>query len=1502
MNIDKYIGLPYQENGRDWQGVDCWGLARLFYKNEFNIDLPSYAEQYAGSYDPEVLKLVQSNTDNWTGKTLPVYGDLCLFNIYGEPRHVGVYIGDNKFLHSREGRDSVVESLQSPQWAKRFEGFYEYAQAAGVEVTGAPHPLKLGVVHEWTVAGTTVYDFAKFLVEKYELSKRISTKLIVMLDGVVVPRQVWETTILKTHQKLTYKIVADGGNANVRLLLTVAVMIAAPQLAGMAESALFSTYGATLSGGYYAAAYYAAYATAVVAGTALVNVIAPIRPPMMGQDPGQPNQLNLFNGSSNQANRFGAIPVVLGKVRYTGLLGATPYTKTLTDTNILNLLIIWGFGPLQVDDICVGATNLESALYDADTSKGLPRPYTLSGDFGETTAETDKFNERYPEDVEQVYSQQGELVNNQQEGSNVWREVTFLQPATGIDIALNFPEGLRAIKTAGNDAGKVSETTATVEIQVAKVSESFGATPQYQAGTASSNINAASAVTAYTKTLVGPSLAAGNDWNTTTLNLFKWFVICLTPQGEIVELMGSPTQNKDQEPDQQIQDILTESSLGTIVNNAQTFTRLPAIPTDYVKLYSLCIHGSDGLIETINHLSALNNQGYTGFTLSTQNITVQDLTPVNTGSVLVTVSGGTYYPQDVPQGGVATTETHFVTRTNQLVLQGTQTAATPVLSVYSGWSDFLKTNGVWVGNNTTIDLRGTFNTQDERDLYFEASVDDEAQIYVDGAKIFDIPKQSWRTSATGRLRVAAGTHQVQIIANNSEGGNAAVAFKVTSKQGTSEAPLKALSTFITFGSNDIYSKRKDPFNHVHSLRGLDEAVYKIRVRRVDNDDPENVTDLRKYHKVALLNATSYGKRTPLQKLPRGKLARTVIQVQSSSKVNGNVDGVNALVQTISYDWNSQQAKWEPFRATNNPASLFLYVLAHPANAYRVAKLESNTFLSDIAQKVDLAKIQEWHEFCSTKNTQTGKPILTYNSVITGTTSVMDALRDICAAGMASPIFIDGKWSVVIDKARPYVVQHFTPHNSWGFESTKALPKIPDAFRITIQDEADAYQTKELLVYNYNKNSSNAEVFEQLQLPGITNQDQAKFFAKWHLAQLKLRPETYTLNTDFEYLVCNRGDVVRVTHDVPLWGSGSGRIKAINGNQLTLTESIYLETGKQYRVLVRNNAGAGIYKNIQAVGTTGYYDVVTCSTAITQADGLETDNLFMIGELNQESQELVVLAVEPSSNLTARITLTDYSPQIYTLNLNTEFPNVSYNPNITATTGVVSNTITQAPIVNSITSTRETSQEIAVGSFQTGALVSFSNPAGLTSFATFVQLEIIRADEQFNGINPASIQSVRKETGNYTFSGLTTGIMYKIRARYADALGVVFGPWSDTQIFVIGASGLTPTVPTLELDLDTTYIVARVPQTVVKNSDFRAYEYRLYKDTGIEDFWELVPDNINNIKVIESPSEARFNLLDMPAPRISSAGITYRVACRTISRTGEYSAESALGTIVVTTIT
>jgi sulfur carrier protein ThiS len=1496
MNFDKYIGLPYQENGRTQSGVDCWGLARLIYKHELGIELPDYSDLYTGSWDEQVTKLINYHKDSWHQVEKPVVGDLCLFNIYGEPAHIGVYCGGNRFIHSRDGKDTVVESLSSIAWKKRFQGYFRYS-ASSVQLTGAPHPLRISNVTEWTVSGTTIANLVKFLTEKYSIGKYLSSRIVIMVDGVPVPKDQWDTTVLREGQQVSYRTVAQGRNA-LRMVLFIAVMVVA--------NVYGAKLGATLFGEIASAKVAAALGTAIIstAGFALVNAIAPVRMPDMGKDPGQPNQMGLFNGSSNQANRLGAIPVVLGRVRFSGILGATPYIETQTNTNTLNLLIIWGFGPLDVQNICVGANDLK-AYYFADLGEDADKQVvTLPGSLTETAQHAVPFNNLYPTDVEQIFSQQGELVNNTTDG-NPWREITFEQQGTGVDIAFNFPEGLRRIKAKGNDAGTISEATATFEIQVAKVSDPFQQTAPWNPGGTGTTPN--TNAVAFIRDLTAPS-AVGDEF-VSFGSLYRWHVICIGPGSVITEFSGAVTDNLNSEPSQSLRDYYQSTGLGSLLGIDNTATRIPQIPPGYTKLYTICLQSGVGFVNQpdriINHLSGLAG-GYTGLNFTFENKGLPDYEggQIFAGIVTVQVSGGLLYQNAPTTSGLSNTS---IFKTSLATVAGSTKPGD-----YSRWDQFLKDNYVWVGTGTTMDTTVTVNLPKSGIYTFTASVDDTATIKLGTTTVLNLPKDSWGSTTTTYEYFEAGSYPLNIKATDT-GGNKGIALEITYSE--SENVALGPQTIVTLG-NRLFVKRKDPFNWVYRVRGLDLARYKLRVRRVDvQPDEAEDSEYRTYNRVTLTSATSFNSfEPPLKKLPRGNLARTAIKVQSTSKANGQVDGVNALVTTMFLDWNKTSQDWV-YGQTNNPASLFLYILTHPANVYRVATWGTATFAQDVQANIDLAKIQEWHEFCNPNTPTANNPKLTYNAVITSTQSIMDTLRDICAAGKASPIYIDGKWSVIIDKPRTHVVQHFTPHNSWGFEATKNLPRIPHAFRVTIQDEENAYQPKELYAYNYGYSQYGtepgkqaAEIFEELQLPGVTNATQALHLARWHLAQLKLRPETYTINTDFEYLVCNRGDLVRVSHDVPSWGTASGRIKSVNYTTKTiqLTERVPLQAGKTYRILVRNNnittsPGSGsVYKTLAAVTNTGYFDTITVQESITSAE-LQVDNLFMLGEINKETQELIVLSIEPTTNTSARITLTDYSPQIYTANLANDL--LVYNPNITLPSmGIVDTTIVGYPTIVSVVSTRETSEQISVGTYQTAALLTFTNTANDSRNAELVQFEMIPGDQQFNSNAPTNLYTVEKQQGNITFTALITGKTYKVRGRYTNRTGSVFGNWSPMLVFVAGTAGLSPTVPTVELDLDTNYIVAKVPQTITKNADFRAYEYRLYKDTGVEDFWDIVPNTTNNIKIVESPSEARFNLLELPPPRISQAGITYRVACRTISRSGEYSSESALGTIVVTTIT
>ena len=1494
MNYNKYIGLPYKSNGRDFSGADCWGLACLFYRDELGIELPSYSELYTTASDPEVVQAIEQHKDNWLPCTEGQPGDLCLFNIYGEPAHVGVYVGNNHFMHAREGSDSVVESLSSSQWSKRFQGFYRYSKQAQVLAAGAPHPFRTQVLYDWTAAGTTVQDFANFVNKKYSISERFASQLAILVDGIVVPRDKWSTTVLQANQTVAYKSIAQGRNAT-RLLLTIAVVVIAVNFGVDVGSALLPN--AT------AATQLAVGTMAInMAGMALVNAIAPIRMPGQNPDPGSAAGLNLFTGSSNQANRFGAIPVVLGKMRVTGLLGATPYIDTLTETSLINLLVVWGFGPLKVSDICVG-TNPISTYYGKSEgfAQDFPAPVTLEGWPNE--GGTEAFNKLYPRDVEQ--QQVGVLLVNNAEDGNPWKNVVLAQEdTTNIDIALSFPEGMRQLVISGGDAGQVREARAAVEFQIRRenpITGNFGpwsARPSYVLGDYSAS---QPRTDAYSNT-IGPVSLSRSAYDSElgeyshNVPLYQWFTYALSDTGEIRRFDGAATESQNSEPSAAL---IAEyrkgayASLSGNDSNTNTYTRLPEVPSSgFVKLHTICVYNTS-IVQTINHIQGFS--GFTGLGLTTTPLTVNtgwdESGPINTPvGVTVKIAAGSIYQQNAQQPAAGATQTLFTTRS----MAGVQAVENQV------WGDFLNTHGAWFGS-VGVNFDKTQNVVFPRTGYYniEASADDEGAVFIDNRLAVGIPSPGYNSTVSNLVYLEAGTYPVKVTAKNN-GGAAGVACVITYTENGGLNNLATPDTILTFGTSGFYHKRKDAFNFVYRIKDLEPGKYEVRVKRVDSDSSEPSPELRNFNKVSLLSVTGYANpldaqgrpQGPINNIPNTYLAKTAIRLQSTGKINGTVDGVNAIVQTVAPDWDKVTQKWV-IRPTSNPASLFGYVLTHPGNAYRIKQ-------ADIYQEIDVEMLQSWHEYCEDKG-------LEFNSVVTQTQSIMDILRDICAAGRASPSYVDGKWSVVIDRPRDYVTQHFTPHNSWGFEATKILPRLPDAFRVTIPDQERAYQANDIMVFNYGKNIQTAEVFEELTLPGVTSAQQAKRMARWHLAQLKLRPEVYTLNVDFEYLVCTRGDLVRVSHDVPLWGTGTGRIKSKTTNKLILTEEVYLEAGKTYQIRVRLNSisttadSDSALLTLAPITTSAWYSEITLTQSVPSS--IEVDNLFMLGEITQESQELVVLSVEPSDSLSARITLADYSPEIYSVDLddsNTQLP--AFNAGVAGTSNkTIQATITHAPIITGTASGSNLAEEISRGTFQNTLLVSFGNVPDLSISAQKIQVQVVLGNSDFNATSLFGSYEIDKSASSLTITGLKTQTIYKIRARYINATGTISGPWSDIYYTTSEGKVVNNYLSTaLLLDLDRTHIVVKPTTDFNKPANFKTYEFRLYKNTGTGDFWNLDPVT-NNILVVQSLSEGRFNLLDVPLPRISTQGITYRIACRAVDNTNNYSTESALGTIVITTI-
>jgi cell wall-associated NlpC family hydrolase len=121
----QYIGIKYKWGGTSEEtGFDCSGLVRAVFQNSVGMTLPRTAMEMSkvGKKIPKMDNLKP--------------GDLVFFNTMRRKfSHVGIYLGDNKFLHSpRTGAEVRVEEMDASYWRKRFNG------ATRIEVNNIVRP------------------------------------------------------------------------------------------------------------------------------------------------------------------------------------------------------------------------------------------------------------------------------------------------------------------------------------------------------------------------------------------------------------------------------------------------------------------------------------------------------------------------------------------------------------------------------------------------------------------------------------------------------------------------------------------------------------------------------------------------------------------------------------------------------------------------------------------------------------------------------------------------------------------------------------------------------------------------------------------------------------------------------------------------------------------------------------------------------------------------------------------------------------------------------------------------------------------------------------------------------------------------------------------------------------------------------------------------------------------------------------------------------------------
>jgi cell wall-associated NlpC family hydrolase len=122
MEIIKYMNTPYKFGGNSKDGIDCSAFTQTVFGSCSLQLLRSAKEQYTQG----ITIISKENLK---------FGDLVFFDTRksARPGHVGIYIGDDLFVHASSKHGVIVTPLSHEYYQKRFMGAKRIEESLGFQ-------------------------------------------------------------------------------------------------------------------------------------------------------------------------------------------------------------------------------------------------------------------------------------------------------------------------------------------------------------------------------------------------------------------------------------------------------------------------------------------------------------------------------------------------------------------------------------------------------------------------------------------------------------------------------------------------------------------------------------------------------------------------------------------------------------------------------------------------------------------------------------------------------------------------------------------------------------------------------------------------------------------------------------------------------------------------------------------------------------------------------------------------------------------------------------------------------------------------------------------------------------------------------------------------------------------------------------------------------------------------------------------------------------------------
>ena len=299
-----------------------------------------------------------------------------------------------------------------------------------------------------------------------------------------------------------------------------------------------------------------------------------------------------------------------------------------------------------------------------------------------------------------------------------------------------------------------------------------------------------------------------------------------------------------------------------------------------------------------------------------------------------------------------------------------------------------------------------------------------------------------------------------------------------------------------------------------------------------------------------------------------------------------------------------------------------------------------------ADYIDLTSFQSWANWCEElvdDGQGTSEKRAVFDGVFDGNTNAWEAIQRVCASARAILYTIGETIKVKYEHDRS-VSQMFTMGNiaegSWQQGYVSRLER-PTRFEIQFLNKDNGYQPDVVGVEDPDSVDLPFRV-TKVDLPGVVRESQALREARFRLNLEKLG-ETVGFECDIDACAVEPGDLIRVSHDVPQWGT-SGRVISATSTSVTLDQDAELESGVTYSITVRHPDDTRTTTDITSAA--GSYPAGTALTVASWTTQPAKHDLYALGPFTITGKDIVVTNIRTTGDLKRAIEGVVYNAEIH----------------------------------------------------------------------------------------------------------------------------------------------------------------------------------------------------------------------------------------------------------------